>query len=682
MQSIDVLKQRLQHILNTLSQARTLSVSLQSLDDCFSNINRLLSIQNNDSNEQLVQETGQDASQLLSDVEKSVTYLKEYDVVEKQSLERIDQYRDVLTNKIIAPRFTSCLIQHDMDGANTQIANAEKLGSKSVENIFDEYADKITEPLMSDTLPLTDTFREITYLIEREARYYSKLNVTKLENDSLLWCTNRLLHYLFVTKQNFFNTKLNQEKKDVDHLVSVLYVHAKSFLKNIKSTLFNEYEKPPTDWEQIEKNVFDLFVPIQQTYVTDLEKKNLMEKCVQENIVRKLKDRQINISSNAKTSQLDKSDSIIRIVEESVPPLFSSCTAALERCILFTGAMESQILIRVLNQVFVEYSDTLNKVINFVRSEIQKARQNSRNKKDNKTSLGVKSSSETNIDNDILHLCLKLYEVIASDQSDHGLFLLLKSFEDQTHSSLLQEKHSIDRDRYVHLITQQQPERSKQIQNFFRSLEEVRLPIFTQSKKHFEQLQTNVVTLLNDTLFYAIQQALLEFSIKQKPVEEYQNKQDSDDDSDDDEEELGNESLPASEYMFLIGDYIITLPEKLESLPVTEVQRRTYRICQDTINGMREQIVKKYSKANNPQPWTKFARIQFLSDLDHLKVIFDQIGYQCDEAGVEFFELSKSIVKKSKATSTTSRLKNVSNAVHAENTAPIEVLKHLTITKK
>jgi hypothetical protein len=622
-------------------------------------------------NAEEIEEAELNAADLLSQVETGIGYLREYDVVDKQDVEKIETYRNTLLEKVIAPRFARSLIKHDIDGANTGLALAKKLGANSMDRAFDLYAEHVTRSFLSaeQSMNLSDIFKEILFLVRQEAGYFMRLNFEE-EDQGLLWSIQRLLHFIFIDNRKILETILDRDKNDIEHLVGEVYSQAKLFVRDLKQEIVS-HQRKMHDLSYMDAIVLELFVQTQQTYVVDLEKKYLQNLCIEEPLTKQLQEQNININRKKITNEEneEEGDTIIRIVDASVSPLFANCSMALTRCVLFTGGMEIQSLIRVLNHVLVAYGDMLHKIVAYVKNEIKERRK----------IKGKKTSSHA--DWYITQQCLKLYIIIASsdENSDHSEVALslgkrLKQFEDYTYALLLKEKSNIfssvssprERDYYLKQQFENHVEKTKQLQNFFRSMEEVRLPIFSQARKHFEQLQAQIVELLQDTLFFAIRQALDELTIKQ--VREDQEEEEEEDD--DDEMDI----VTPSEYMNMICDYLFTLPSRLETLNDNEEMRYwSYRICQDAVQELREKIVQLYGKSQ--QRWTKFAKIQFLSDLHYLRSTFDRMAFQGDDATTEFFELSKKILEAKEGSQGIG--KKVFTTHHQENAAFMDTLKQL-----
>jgi hypothetical protein len=228
LQTLDHFKQRLQHILNTLTQAKTLSLSLHSLDQCFKNINTLILTQNN---VQEIEQVEQNAAELFCQVENGVGYLREFDVVDKQDLEKIENYKNILMDKMIGPRFAQSMINHDVEASNMGLLLAQKLGS--TERAFDMYAEHIIKPFMNEEQSsLNDIFKEILFLVRQELHYYARLQLTDNDATNQTWCITRLLEMCFVNHRQIIQNVLNKNKHDVELLVQV-YIQAKEFVSDL-----------------------------------------------------------------------------------------------------------------------------------------------------------------------------------------------------------------------------------------------------------------------------------------------------------------------------------------------------------------------------------------------------------------------------------------------------------------
>ncbi|EFC46143.1 predicted protein [Naegleria gruberi] len=603
-------------ILVTLEQSKSLTKSMQQLDLLFRDkVNNLIGtttgVQSSPSlakspvtspnmnnsggfNEPQVEismETLREMTNQICCVEEGVKTLEPYsEKVKTKSKPKLLQYKEKLIKTLIGGKFISEMMESpekkNIEACRELIELVQRIDSSNgVNTIFELYYEKNYKEIIEQQKKQQQFFNQILYILKQEDLIYRKLFQSFSSPDEIR--TNvkvKLVEFCFKHK----NCSLLQTE-DLQQLVMNQYRSTKTFFKQL-----DDLSKSET----IQKLLFEPYATLQAKYLSTQEKDYLLKQV---------------------RPHLSMSDNFVECIDEALNFLFTECENALERCITFTYGIESQSFIKVINQVFDDFGQSIKKTVS---NEINKSLKN------RKVPTLSEMASFSVKDRELIQNALKLFELV--NDKDQGVKKKLEELEEKIKTKLLEVlKEVLAKNMAEYYVKIQTEQTFKQLSHFYNSLQETQFPIFSMASK---SVDLNILQpsqeLVKTTLVSYISTILSSVSTKYTSTNYYLSLQNS----------IGNveyvddihlpdleHSIHPSKYISQVGEYLIKLPEQLEILKNDDhVSLWIENICKETLILLSEAV-------SPPKNGEKHQIQQWNADVRYLKhILVDVLDYQED----------------------------------------------------
>jgi pyruvate-formate lyase-activating enzyme len=353
LQSKHELKTRLQRVHSTFSKAKHLSTAQQNVKDLFNEkqkyiekmkqLNEVSESDNQLNDDDLLVKEMVDQ---LYQVKNTMSTLEGYGVSNKRKNELI-KYEAMLISDYMSPRFCKSLLQNQIEKAKRDMQWAKKLGVLCMKSIFTDY---LTERCSSSEVGSVDwtskdalqQFFDSTYsLLQHESYIYKQIFQSNSESSQIQLVEsdgnnndnsfNPLCYLTQYCLENYY--KLSPDRRSVVNLVSNQFSQASEFAELVIHFLEqSDYNKQ--ELQNICQLVFNPFLPFQEMYTEKLEKDYLMTQ------VRDL----------CKPFHTPAHDEGYHYqVETATQKFFTVTREAADRTLFFTGSLESQAFVRIVN---------------------------------------------------------------------------------------------------------------------------------------------------------------------------------------------------------------------------------------------------------------------------------------------------------------------------------------------
>ncbi|KAF0975685.1 hypothetical protein FDP41_005012 [Naegleria fowleri] len=513
-------------------------------------------------------ETLREMTNQICCVEEGVRTLEPYsEKVKTKSKPKLLQYKEKLIKSLIGGKFVAEMMETS-EKRNIEVCRELIYLTLRIDNIngiftiFELYYDKNYKEIIQQQTKQQQFFNQILYMLKQEDNVYRKLfqgftSQDELRNQAKI----KLVEYCF----NHKNCSL-VKTEDLQQLVMIQYKSTKLFAKQLE-----DLSKYPS----IQKLLFEPFAVTQSSYLRNLEKEYLMKQV---------------------RPHLSMSDSFVECVDEALNALFVECENALDRCITFTYGIESQMFIRVINQVFEDFGVLISKTINTEMNKAVKAKKPTTIQ----TDISFTTKDRENVQN-----ALKLYELL--HDKENGVKKKLEDLEQKIKSKLLEALKEVVL--------------SKNVDEYYSTGSAI--PLFTMA---FKSVDINLLqpshNLAKSTLM-AFVSSLITGSTKNLTGKSYYlsliDPGNTVEYVDDIHLPELQHSIPPSKFVSQVGEYLIKLPEQLEILANDDfVAFWIDRICKETLNLLS-------SSVEAPKSGSKYQILQWNADVRYLRHVLVEV---------------------------------------------------------
>jgi hypothetical protein len=656
LQQLHDMRCKLDTILSTLREEKYLSKSLKNVRLLFEK-RKLVTFERESNSEDKIEESDKETNLLLDEddilvremvnqlvqVKTSLSKLPQYDIMNSKQAD-CAKYEATLIDDFMGPRFCQLLINNEIAKAKREINWAKKLGFNCVRSIFLKYlnikceASAIGQLEWTKSETLEKFFSEVISMVQHESYIYRQvfgsLGSVEVESEQ---STTESFNPICILAEYCLEKhyKIETGKKDGIMLIINQYNQAFEFARVLTSMLERD-GAGPTDLFRVFSMIFKPFFNLQLIY-TEKEREYLTS--------------QIKELCKPLQGNINDEEGLHYELEAITPKLFSLCNEAIHRCIFFTGGVEIQAFIRVLNDAFVFFCRQVSQLF----TDMTKFAQTNQHQ------------DWAFIQNTLrLHSVVKDVLIQALNEFEKELRYKLQNLIGQLNEPVSKLESAVNHtvysnsfnieNNYVLLISEKDPNKIKQIINFLRSVQEVHLPILSVATKSMNTTLEASKQLVHKVLFQKIEQALNGFNI---PLAREEDAESEEEDSDDESTYINQQSFIASDYMATIQTYLVELVSRLTETLSSDDENRYWldRIVKETIDTLQRALIKFLKELSSKKPsrhpselrknkqmvepgiLTPYAMKQIACDFNTLKNVLGMLYYTPSEEQSEFIDL-------------------------------------------